>query len=1048
MAGFFSCLGHLMADGSAGVGNRPGAIINSSYLRVQVEITGRVLDQDGAPVKGATLTAVGTSNSVSTDEFGRYKLIAPKDAVLEVSAVGYKTSSVAIEGRTIVDITISSAVHELDDVVIVGYGSRRRKDVTGAIASPDLNLQKEAPNGNVMSSLRGTTPGLNIGQTTRAGENPAISIRGTNSINGSTAPLIVVDGMIYRGSLSSINPNDIASIDLLKDASAAAVYGSQSTNGVIIVTTKSGTVGGERVSIDYSGGFSIQEMTNKHMIPLDGPGFMKKVGDWFLDESRLASDRTMLDPEWDPGLKFDPIIQENYRNGHEAGWWNLLTNPNPRIHTHNLSISGNTPQSRYFLSYGYFDQNNLIKEDKYKRHTLRLNLESKILPWITVGGQTSFTANDFSGNPPSFADIVQLNPYNLPFDPQTGDQLEVYKNTTVPTILEVMRRNRNQDLNKNFVGNFFATVNIPKVEGLNYRINFGNNYTEYKEFNYERTEPLGKAFNSHAYDYYLTLDNILTYNRRFGKHGIDATLLYGMERNSNFGTRTNAEGIENDVLGFNRLDAGNPALLTVVNTGWREQMLYQMARLSYNFDDRYIFTGTIRRDGFSGFSELSKTAVFPVAAVAWRISQEGFLKSNRVIDDLKLRISYGTTGNRTVGRYATLSQLTSTIQEGYHFGDGAAPQIGSFISTMANTSLRWERTTSFNVGLDFALLENRISGSFELYNSKTRDLLNERELPTVTGFSSISINTGLIENTGQELSITGIPIQTENFTWRISANLFRNRNKIVDPDGTGNDVLKPDQTQSLIVGQPLGVVRDYRILGIYQEADVIPQSLIDQGFRAGQYQLEDVNGDGRITADDLQILGRLDPSYSFGVGNDFKYKNLEFKFFINSIQGGKNSYLGTPGMLLRNPDNSRFNNSFDFDYWTPENPDATYRAINYYTPAYGAYAENFHPYQSRSFIRLQDVTLTYRLPESWAGRAKLANASVFVNAQNLLTWTKWDGWDPESNQFDSSSEQAVTRSIDRGSFGSSTGRTPIGVGLDLNGSPVMKTYSFGINVSF
>lgn len=1024
------------------------AFIQSYAQNTTGSVSGTVADQGGTPLPGATVEASVNGKRVNiaiSDSIGKFvfKNLPAGNYAFNVRMIGYDAKSFAgykiVPGHNAtLSFAVTSSVSELSSVVVIGYGTRKRQDVTGSVAKADLQLQKQSPNANVMSSLRGTVPGLTVGQVTRAGTDPTLMVRGRNSISGTTSPLIVVDGLIYRGSLTSINPADIASIDLLKDASAAAVYGSQASNGVVLVTTKSGAGGVDKLTVDYSGAYSIQEMTKKEMKPASGAQYIQKLGDWYLSESRDPNDMTKMNPNWDPTTKMPGIEGDNYKAGYEANWWDLMTNSRPRIQNHNIGLSGRSKKIRFYLGYGYFDQINLIKNDNYRRNSVRINVEAKPADWITVGAQTGLSINDYSGVSPTFSDIMQLKPYNLPFDPKTGKMLEFYPQTTTPTALEVLKRSRDFDRNLNILGNFFVSVDIPYIKGLNYRVNFGNNYIYTNRFNYNAPSVEATAYKTYMTDYFLTLDNILTYKRDFGKHGVDLTLLYGAEKNIHDGTSTSAGGITNGSLSYNRLDVGDPARLTVSNDlstlPWQEQALYQMARLSYSFDKKYIITGTVRRDGFSGFSALNKWATFPSVAFAWRMKEEKFLKSVSFLDDLKLRLSYGSTGNRTVGRYQTLAQMSVGLANGYLYGSSGGAQLGSFLNQLPNSGLRWETTHSFNTGVDFSFFNNRLFGSLDLYFSNSENLLNSRATPTVTGFNSFLINIGKIQNRGQELNITGVPVSNKNFKWEVTANFFRNRNKVLDIDGTKNDLINGgDPILSYFIGQPYGVVYDYKITGMYQLGEQIPASLAAQGFKAGQYKIEDKNGDGQITPADKQILGKLDPSYSLGISNSFQYKAFQLKFFINTIQGGKNSYLGAPGIMLLNPDNIRNNNGFVYDYWTPNNPNARYRSIAAYVATLG---ENFGPYVSRSFIRLQDVTLTYMLPEGILSRLKVVKAaSVYVNAQNLLTITKWDGWDPESNP----------PSTQRSSLGL---RIPGGLGLDQNGYPVMKNFSLGVNVTF
>jgi TonB-linked SusC/RagA family outer membrane protein len=1010
-------------------------IASAKYKR----ITGVVRAESGSAVPGASIKVKNTTRGTTSDNEGNFTIEVAEGEILEISAINFEPVEITIGNQTQLAVTLKLSDAILGDVVVVGYGTRKRQDVTGAVVKANLQVQKQSPNSNVMSALRGTVPGLTVGQTTTAGSDPTLMVRGRNSISGTTAPLIVLDGLIYRGSITSINPADILSIDLLKDASAAAVYGSQASNGVVLITTKSGASGMDKTTVDYSGSYSIQEMTKKEMKPMTGDQYIQKIGDWYLSESRDPADPTKMNPNWDPSTKLAAVEASNYKNGYTADWWNLLTNSSPRIQNHSIGVSGRSKKTKFYFGYGYFDQKNLILNDNYRRHSLRLNLDTKVMDWLTIGAQTGLSINDYSGVSPTFSDIMYLKPFTLPFDPTTGNMLQYYANTTTPTALEILKRSQDKDRNLNFIGNVYASIDIPQVKGLNYRVNFGNNYIYSNRFNYNAPTVEATAYKTYQTDYFLTIDNILTYKREFGLHGVDVTLLYGAEVNKHDGSSTSAAGILNGALSYNRLDVGDASRLTVSNDAailpWKEQALYQMARASYSYDGKYILTGTIRRDGFSGFSSKNKTATFPSIAFAWRVSNEEFVKSYSWLNDLKLRISYGSTGNRTVGRYQTISQMSVGLGNGYLYGNSGNAQLGSYLSQLPNPNLKWETTNSTNTGLDFSFFNNRLSGSLDIYFSQSKNLLNARATPTVTGFTTYLINIGKIQNRGQELNITAVPVATKNFKWDVTVNFFRNRNKVLDIDGTGKNLINgADPILSFFIGQPYGVVYDYKITGMYQLGETIPATLAAQGFKAGQYKIEDIGAkDGVITSDDKQILGKLDPSYSFGISNSVTYKNLQLKFFVNSVQGGKNGYLGKPGAMLQNPDQIRNNNGFVFDYWTPNNPNAEYRSIAAYVATLG---ENFWPYMSRSFVRLQDVTLTYSVPDGFLRRIKGIKAfSVYVNAQNLLTITKWDGWDPEANPAASQ----------RTSLGQ---RIPGGLGLDQNGYPVMKNYSLGVNLSF
>ncbi|MDR1097849.1 MAG: SusC/RagA family TonB-linked outer membrane protein, partial [Tannerella sp.] len=460
---------------------------------------------------------------------------------------------------------------------------------------------------------------------------------------------------------------------------------------------------------------------------------------------------------------------------------------------------------------------------------------------------------------------------------------------------------------------------------------------------------------------------------------------------------------------------------TISSDAWEESSLYAMLRLGYTYNNRYSFTGTLRRDGFSGFGKANKFALFPSAAVAWRLSEENFVKDNvNWIDNLKLRLSYGSNGNRTVSRYQTLAKMAS--RDAYLYGDGAPAEKGLRITAMANDGLKWETTSTFNAALDFSVLNGRLSGTLEYYRSNTSNLLYNINIPNMNnGIGSIPTNIGKLANRGTELTVTGIPVQTKDFSWEVTFNYSLNRNKVVsilgidnDGDGKEDDLV----SSKIFMGHPYGVCYDFEKIGLWQ-LDEYRAGVIPEGFTYGTYKVRDIDGDGIYTAaNDRKILGYTDPSYRFSIDNAFRYKALELKIFINSIQGGKDYYYGQPedGTI---PDNIYKQNRPYWDYWTPENPNARYRNIGEYEPALFIDNVAYRAYVQRSFIRLQNVTLSYRIPSAVLKKAGIHNFKVYLNGNNLATITDWDGWDPET-----------------------------GTGLGIGTYPLLRSYSMGINFDF
>jgi len=1005
-----------------------------SVVQQQSNVVGVVKDESGEPVIGASISEKGTTNGVITDLDGNFSLNVQSGAVLVVTYIGYKQQEVKVVPGKRLDIVLVEDAKALEEVVVIGYGTAKKSDLTGAVVRADLQTLENSPNVNIFQSLKGVVPGLNIGTSTTAGGNPEISIRGRNSISGTTSPLIVMDGIIYRGDITDINPSDIESIDVLKDASSAAIYGSQAANGVLMITTKS-VKGMSKPIIEYSGSFSFQQLINSDMKRLNKDGFLNQLADLKISESRMGDDLLQRNPDFDPTLSFrDENIIKGYLNGTDVDWWDLLSEPTPYIQNHSVSVRGKSELSSYFLSFGFTDQKNLVKNDTYQRYNIRVNLDTKITKWLKVGTQSFFTISDFTGVAPSFSDLVSIPVFVSPYKDDGVTLEEQYYLGNVNPLL--VADNPNEDKRYLLNGNFYADITLP-LEGLTYRVNYSNAFTSYKDFKFEpyANGQLGQGYKKNTSQNDWTLDHILTYKNDFGKHAVNATFVYGVEKRTYETTSSTGYNFSNKSLGYNNMSAAQKDLNTITSAAWKETSLYSMLRLGYTFDNKYIFTGTVRRDGFSGFGENNKFGYFPTAAAAWRISEEQFLKDKLSwLDNLKLRMSYGISGNRTAGRYATMARMSNRIpfstsndsknypSGGYVYGDGATGQLSQAVSQMANADLSWETTTAFNFGLDFSLLNSRLYGNYEFYVSNTKDLLYDINIPNMNGMfsSTIPTNIGKLRNIGHEFSITGIPVQTKDFEWSVTGNFSLNKNKVVsilgldtDGDGKEDDLV----SSKIFIGEPYGVVYDYNIIGMWQVADY-NAGIIPNGYTYGTYKIEDVDGDGNYTADkDRKILGYTDPLYRFSIQNNLRYKDFSLNIFINSVQGGSNHYMDRPAKNLPIPDHLSINSYYKFDYWTPENPNAKYRQLGYYTEALGS---GFSPYVSRSFIRLQELSLSYNIPKSLLKKIDINRAKVYVSATNLFTITSWDGWDPET-----------------------------GNGLTYGGGyPPLKNYTIGLNFEF
>ena len=974
--------------------------------RVKVTVT----DNSG-PMTGAGVLVKGTNNGAVTNIDGTATLSnVPSNATLVVSMIGYETQEIDVNNRAQIAVTMAESSEFLDEVIFVGYGTQKKKDLTGSIVRADIETFKQSPNTNILESLHGTVAGLNIGQVNSAGANPSIEVRGQTTINGSTSPLIVLDGIIYTGRMSDINPADIASIDVLKDASSKAVYGAQAANGVLIITTK----GGKREvapRITYNGTFAINEPTIRTRL-LNREEWLQKMRDIEYEKAYTKeSGYTQENPDWDYTMSqvFAPTFA-GIAAGTEYDWWDACTNPG-HMYRHNVTVAGGSKTASYYLSGSHSDIKGITMNDTYKRTTLRVNLDVNVTDWLKVGTNTFLSFLDFSGEAPTLSNIMNMNPVITPKD-ENGEYIA---NPNGQNVLNPFLYSTSDDMEKKhqISTTLYGIVSIPWIPGLQYRINYSYrlNAANNGNFNTFKSNFQGEGLKSYADDNYWLLDNILSYNRSFNKHDIGVTLVYGANERIHDETEAKGVGFANATLSYNALEFAETQ--TITSAAYRESNLYQMARLSYGYAGKYLFTATVRRDGFSGFAQNHKFGIFPSAGIGWVISEENFMKKAQWVNQLKARFSYGKTGNQ-IDRYASLAQVTAA--QNYVFGDGAGTTIGTNVSTMANPNLKWETTDEINFGLDFGFFKNRLYGSVDYYIATTHDLLWDMTLPSTTGFTTVSTNLGKIRNNGLEIMLTGIPVSTRDFEWSVSTAFSTNRNRILtllgkdeDGDGKEDDLI----ASGLFIGESIGTIYDYQVDGMWQLGDEIPS-----GWYPGTYKLHDFDNEEKYAitaANDRVILGHKEPAFRLGITNRLRYKNLALSFMINMIHGGKNGYMASNApQNFNTPGNAQNTNSFDFvDVWSPRNPDGVFRQM-WVTPTISGTL-----YQQRNFVRLQDLSLTYTLGKKIAKKIGAENLAFSFSGKNLLTFTNWIGWDPE-----------------------------MGLGANTTSRPVMRSYSLGIDLTF
>ncbi len=975
-----------------------------------IKVYGTITDLKGNQLPGVSIRVKGTNKGTVSDMNGNYTLELNEPATITFTFVGFLTQEVNVTGGQAVNIKMVEEQNSLSQVVVTGYGTQSKRNVTGAIAKVDLAQTRDLPNTNVTEALRGRVPGVQFNSNGRPGQNGTILVRGARSLGGANNPLIVVDGIFFNGSLNDINPNDIESIDILKDASAAAIYGSRAANGVILITSKKGTT--EKPVIRFNVYTGVSDPA--HEIKLLSPErYLEKTLDY---QRQIASAGTVIKQAQDYLTSSE---RANYDAGVTLNPWNEATQ-RASFTSADLSVSSKAGRTSFYNSASYTNEKGILFNDNQKRITLRSNIETQVTDWFKVGMASTFVNRDLSGVAADLNSLYYSSPYGTWRYPDgEPTQFSVKEETISGNPIRGSLLTKNEEIARNLFANFYGILNIPQVPGLAYRVNFSPNYRWDHTYNATRQDirlsnntKSASKFNQETYDY--VLENILTYNRKLGRdHYFDVTFLYGRNRSGFESTTANAAQLSTDALGWNSLQfAGTP---TISSSAQEVNGISSMARLNYRLKDRYLLTLTARRDGSSVFAKNNKYATFPSASLAWVASDEAFLKNSKVISSLKFRVSYGSVGNQAISPYQSLS-LSST--NNYVYGNPGVTALGVFPANIANDNLKWETTHTTNLGVDFGLFNNRISGTVELYNSRTNDLLVTRAIPVMTGFTNILTNLGETNNKGIEIGLNTLNVNGRKFTWNTSFTVSINRNKIVHLYGSdaNNDGKEDDDiANAWFIGKPITSFYGYQFDGIYQQGDNIPS-----GSQPGFIRFKDTNGDGVINAADRTVVGSGgSPKFMGGLGNTFTYGNFSLNVFVNTMLGWKAPFiLLDPNSSLSENSPGRALNQIDAGWWTPENRSNTRPSLVYTNPL------GYQYYVSRNFARIQDATLGYNLPKRIAEKLKLTNLKIYVSGKNLHTFTNYPGSDPEINAGTS----AAT--------------------IKSNMYPLARTISFGFNAGF
>jgi TonB-linked SusC/RagA family outer membrane protein len=1001
----------------------------------QTSVSGTVKDlENGSSLPGVNVLVKGTSVGTVSDIDGNYSLTVPAGGnVLVFSSVGYETIEEEINGRSTINIGLAPDLQSLSEVVVVGYGTVKKSDLTGSVASIEGESIKEFPVTSIDQGIQARAPGVQVTQASAApGGGVSVRIRGSNSINSGSEPLYVIDGFpIYpdnnaygvggnrRASniMATINPNDIESIEILKDASATSIYGSRGSNGVVLITTKRGKAGESK--IEYDGSVSVQTIANEIEV-LNGREFAT-----YLNTLEVSQGGAPIYSQ----AEIEAI-------GEGTDWLDEVTRPGS-INSHQLSFSGGNESMRYALVGNYFDNEGVIENTNFQRYGIRLNLDNDALNGrLKINSSWSFNRTN-SNNAPTdrggpggiIITALGLDP-TVPVRDEEGEfALASYDGRFFTNPLQELENVTDADATNRILGNTGFTFEI--TEGLNFKTSIGADVIDASRTTFypvgisrlgrDRAGELTKA-NRNSVN--ILNENILSYNRQINEnHTIDVVAGYTFQKEVNEGMSSTNRGLS--AVNVDQATLGGGTDIQIPFSERREWLLKSfLGRINYNLMERYLLTFSFRRDGSSRFGAANKWANFPSVALGWRVIEEDFFQNSALgnaFSDLKLRASWGITGNSEIPVYNSQANLNE-----YNYVFGGNLVLGLADARLSNPDLRWESTRMFNVGLDFSFLENRLNLTADYFNNNTEDLLLFVTIPSSLGFSSVLKNSGSLENKGFELGLNYVAIDRQDFRWDISGNLSFLRNKITDL-GTSTPFFSNSTSGHLGVdgswveaGNPIGVWRGYHYIGLFQSQEEIDNSPSLSGDKPGYPRYQDTNEDGVITPDDYVIMGDPNPDFTWGLNTTLNYKSFDFSLFLRGVQG----------IDVRNLQQSEIGDgvqkinqiaSILEDSWTPQNTDASRPVIDGNRDFANSYRDSDYFIEDGSFIRIQNVSLGYTLPVS----NFIRNARIYVSAQNPLLFTNYSGFDPEVNN---------------------QGQNNLNRGDDYDAYPRSRTFTVGVNL--
>lgn len=1004
---------------------------NEPQPTINAIVKGRVEDSvTKVPLGNVSIQIKGVTNGTTTDDKGTFTLTTGQKLpfTLIITSVGYEAKEIIVNGSP-VNVLLKPSFNQLEDVVVVGYGTQKRKDLTGSISSVSEKEFQLIPKLSLDNGLKGLAAGVQVSSTSnQPGGAASIRLRGANSINTGSEPLYVIDGFPISNSnetvsgnatigaslnaLSLINPDDIETIQVLKDASATSIYGSRGANGVILITTKRGSVGKAFVTLNSYAGI---QQVRKKLDLLNAAQYAALVNDANGTQVYTA--------------------QQIASFGKGTDWQNEIFRKAFQ-QSHQLSVSGGNAKTKYYGSLNYFDQDGIIINSDFRRYSARFNLESSVTDKLTVGWNLSIAntaanqAYTSSGGGEGTQGVVvsalDFSPI-LPVYYEDGSYvMQSDRGIPIGNPVATAKELTNQNISNRTLGNVYANLKIAK--GLFFKSSFGGDILNSKEkFYAPRTVLMGYSVSGLARassvnsTNWLT-ENTFTYTTVLGKHSINAVAGFTAQNSKTELLRASASGFVNDILKADNMAAGS-LVNTPVTTYASWSLASFLARVNYNYEDRFLATVAVRRDGSSKFGVNNKFGYFPSGAIAWRASKENFIKNIGIFDDLKIRLSYGVTGNQEIGSYQSLATLTNTSYIiGDHVVKGFAP------SNIPNPNLKWESTAQSDIGLDASFLKGHINFTFDAYYKKTKDMLLYVSVPYSTGFSSALQNIGSLQNKGLEFSINVSPLSESSLLqWNIGFNISSNRNKVLSLGpissiltGEINGYLKISNPIIIETGMALNSFYGYVSDGIFQLTDDIKSSAQPTAV-PGDRKYKDIFVDGVLNANDRTYIGNANPKYFGGLSNSLQYKPFELNAVVNFVQG--NSILNSTRADLDLPTGQKNSSARVANRWTPTNPSNEIPRANLSRQFLFSSAQ----IEDGSYLRLGTLTLAYNIAESFIRKIGVSKLRLYVTAVNLFTHTKYTGYDPEVNQF---------------------GQSNILRGIDSDAYPSAKTYLLGLNVTF